>query len=550
MLSVHAIDAIITRLHDAHESRSVSTIELALNRRPVPVSLNEPRHVGVFAQLTPDRPAIIMADGSRTISFAEYEAISNQCAWLLRECGLVRGDNAAVFMENHPLYLPLVWGAMRAGLRLTTIATHLGPEEIDYILSDCEAKVVFVSAGKAPILNACRRAGLDNSRCFVADGSHAPFENLEQALAAVPSMPISDQSEGVEMLYSSGTTGRPKGVKKTLPETPFGYPAPGVYASMARFGFDENARYLSPAPLYHAAPLMFNIRAARFGGTSIVMPRFDAEYALALIEEHQVTHSQWVPTMFVRMLKLDDSTRAQHDLSSHKVAIHAAAPCPVEIKKAMIDWWGPILDEYYGGSEGNGITSLSSAEWLSHPGSVGRAMIGEVKICSDDGDELPTGNIGGVYFAGGPVFEYHNDPEKTASTRTPSGWSTIGDMGYVDDEGYLYLTDRKAFVIISGGVNIYPQEAENLLVTHPSVLDAAVFGVPNEEFGEEVKAVVQTTTAMSESPELAEELIAFCRAQLSSVKCPRTVDFIDVMPREANGKLYKRRLRDPYWTSA
>jgi long-chain acyl-CoA synthetase len=520
----------------------------------LPTRTREPMHPGVHAQKTPDRPAIIMADGSGMLTFAGYEMRSNQCAHLLRQMGLQRGDGVALFMHNELDFMPLVWGAWRAGLRVTAIATHLKPAELDFILGDCGAGALIVSAALAEVVGECPHTNIADANVFVSGGTYGAmrdpkydrFSVLEEALGAMPTTRIADESEGVEMLYSSGTTGRPKGVRKLLSELPFGMPNEQVFRAAERFGFDETTRYLSPAPLYHAAPLMFNLRIHRFGGCSVIMPKFDAAHALSLIEEHAITHSQWVPTMFVRMLRLPDAARRQHDLSSHRVAIHAAAPCPVKIKHQMIEWWGPIIEEYYGGSEGNGLTSLSSGEWLRHPGSVGRALLGDLRVCDDEGQVLAHGETGTVYFANGPQFEYHNDAKKTAASRHANGWSTLGDMGYVNDEGYLFLTDRKAFVIISGGVNIYPQEAENLLLTHPEVLDAAVFGVPNEEFGEEVKAVVQLANGVGDGA-TAERLMAFCREHLSAIKCPRSVDFIDAMPREANGKLYKRQLRAQYW---
>ena len=502
------------------------------------------RHVGEYASLTPERPAIIMAASGRVVSFAEYEQVSNQCAQLLRALGLKRGDGVALLAHNHWMYLPLVWGAMRAGLRVTTIATHLTGVEVDYILTDSDVKAVFVSAslaGVAVALNAAPQAR------FSFDGPVDGYVSLEDALASHPSTPIADQSEGVEMLYSSGTTGRPKGVKKPLPTQPFGEVNPYNASMMARYGIDENTVYLSPAPLYHAAPLMFNIRINRFGGTSVLMDKFDAEAALHNIERFRVTHSQWVPTMFVRLLRLSESIRQQFDLSSHRFAIHAAAPCPQDIKREMIDWWGPILEEFYGGSEGLGTTAINSLEWLMHPGSVGRALIGELQICDEQGELCTTGETGLVCFTNGPKFEYHNDAEKTREAWIAPNCSTIGDMGYVDDEQYLYLTDRRAFVIISGGLNIYPQEAENRLVSHPDVVDAAVFGIPHAEFGEEVKAVVQMVAGREGSAAMAQRLLEYCRDFLSPVKCPRSIDFALELPREANGKLYKRKLRERYW---
>jgi long-chain acyl-CoA synthetase len=277
------------------------------------------------------------------------------------------------------------------------------------------------------------------------------------------------------------------------------------------------------------------------------MEKFDAEQALALIERYRVTHSQWVPTMFVRLLRLPEDVKRKYDLSTHRCAVHAAAPCPIEIKRQMIEWWGPILYEYYAGSEGNGFAVINSEEWLAHPGSVGRAILGELRILDEDGRQCPPRVAGGIYFANGPKFEYHNDPAKTAGAYSTEGWSTLGDVGYVDEEGWLYLTDRKAYMIISGGVNIYPQEAENVLTAHPKVVDVAVFGVPNAEFGEEVKAVVQPVDMAQAGPPLAEELIAYCRERLADVKCPRSIDFDPELPRHPNGKLYKRILRDRYW---
>ena len=349
------------------------------------------------------------------------------------------------------------------------------------------------------------------------------------------------------MLYSSGTTGRPKGIKIPLSGEPIDTTNALIGLTQFLYDFNENMVYLSPAPLYHAAPLRYCMTVQKFGGTVVVMEKFEPEDALELIERHKITHSQWVPTMFVRMLKLPPETRAQHDVSSLKVAIHAAAPCPIPIKQEMMDWWGPVIYEYYAGTEGNGFCAISPEEWLARPGSVGKALLGEIHILDEDGTEQPPGEPGTIYFANGPVFEYHNAPDKTAESRNASGWSTLGDIGYVDEEGYLFLTDRKAHMIISGGVNIYPQEIENLLITHPKVADVAVFGVPNEDFGEEVKAVVQPIDMADAGSDLEAELIAFCRAELSSVKCPRSVDFMAELPRHPTGKLYKRLLRDQYW---
>jgi long-chain acyl-CoA synthetase len=318
--------------------------------------------------------------------------------------------------------------------------------------------------------------------------------------------------------------------------------------SQALYGVTADSVYLSPAPLYHSAPLRFTMAAQRLGATVIVMEHFDPMEYLRLIEKHQVTYSQVVPTMFVRMLKLPKEEREQSDLSSLKLVIHAAAPCPVPVKEQMIEWWGPVLFEYYAGTEGNGMTAIDSATWLTKPGTVGKAILGTVHIMDEDGTEQPTGESGTIYFEGGSEFEYHNDPEKTKGSRNDKGWSTLGDIGFLDADGYLYLTDRKAFMIISGGVNIYPQEAENVLTMHPKVMDVAVFGVPNDDFGEEVKAVVQPADMADAGPDLERELMAFCREHLADVKCPRSVDFEAELPRHPTGKLYKRLLKDRYWT--
>jgi acyl-CoA synthetase (AMP-forming)/AMP-acid ligase II len=316
------------------------------------------------------------------------------------------------------------------------------------------------------------------------------------------------------------------------------------------WGMDENAVYLSPAPMYHSAPLFYCMSTMRLGGTAIVMEQFDPQAALACIEKYRVTHSQWVPTMFVRMLKLPEAERTRHDLSSHRVAIHAAAPCSVEVKRKMIEWWGPIIDEYYAATEGTGATFINSTDWLAHPGSVGRSMLGPIHILDDENNEVAPGEVGTVWFdppANRPGFEYHKDEQKTRDSFNDRGWSTVGDMGYLDEDGYLFLTDRRTFMIVSGGVNIYPQEAENVLINHPKVYDVAVFGIPDVEMGERVHGVVQPTAWDEAGPELERELLAYVQAQLAHYKCPKAIDFDRELPREQTGKLYKRLLRDRYW---
>ena len=501
-------------------------------------------HPSVHAQSHPDKPALIVAETGERISYAELDARSNRAAQLFRARGLGVGGTIALLLDNVPEYYDIVWGAQRAGLFFVCISSKLTAPEVDYIVRDSGATLVIASAS----LPAAAALALDGVEAFMLGRALPGWRSWEEAVAAMPATPIADQRAGVDMLYSSGTTGRPKGVRVALPADP-DIAAANVLAMLARglYGLGPDTIYLSPAPLYHAAPLRWSMTVMRLGGTVVMMRHFDPEAALAAIERYRVTASQWVPTHFVRMLKLPEEARLAHDLSSLKVAIHAAAPCPIPVKRAMIDWWGPVLYEYYAGSEGNGLTAIDSAQWLAHPGSVGKAAYGVLHVCDEQGEELGPGEEGLVYFEGGTPFEYHNDPAKTAEARNAKGWSTLGDIGRIDEEGYLYLTDRKSFMIISGGVNIYPQEIENRLITHPRVADVAVIGGPDAEMGERVIAVVQPVDMAEAGPELAEELTRWCRAELSGVKTPRQIDFAAELPRHATGKLYKRLLRDRYW---
>ena len=502
---------------------------------------------GILAREIPHKPAYVMGSGE-VVTYAELDRSSNRCAQLFRSLGLRPGASIALLMDNRREYFEPAWGAQRSGLYWTPVSQHLLPDEVAYIVGDCAAEVFVTSRALAHTASALQDRMPGVKHRFMIGGTVPGFESYEDAVASQPATPIPDELEGQDMLYSSGTTGRPKGIKNPLPERRIGTPPPLLQALAAgMFGCSRETVYLSTAPLYHAAPLRFTMMMMRLGATSIVMQHFDPREALALIEKHRVTLSQWVPTMFIRMLKLPESLRLAFDVSSQKVALHAAAPCPIEVKEEMIRWWGPILVEYYGATEGHGSTQIDSKEWLAHKGSVGRALACTIHVLDDDGRELPPGEVGTVWFEGGTRFEYHNDPGKTAGTRNDKGWSTVGDMGYVDAEGYLYLTDRKANMIISGGVNIYPQEAENVLVLHPDVADVAVFGVPDEEFGEQVKAVVQPIDPSRAGPQLEAELIAWCRARLSHVKCPKSIDFETELPRTDAGKLYKRRLRERYW---
>ncbi|MCB1691274.1 MAG: acyl-CoA synthetase [Pseudomonadales bacterium] len=487
-----------------------------------------------------------MVGTGRQVTYGELEADSNRAAHLFRGAGLGPGGGIAILLPNCEEYLKIAWAAQRAGLYYTPISVLFQQREIDYILSNSDASLLITNRDLVRRVSPEVLANLD---VYLTDEGETG-RHWASTLGAMPTHPIADESEGAEMIYSSGTTGQPKGVRFPLKGLPLGTVAPLVQTRIALHEIDESVRYLSTAPLYHSAPLRYNLMVTRLGGTAYVMEKFDAEQALALIATHRITHSQWVPTMFVRLLKLPEAVRARYDVSSLKFAIHAAAPCPVTVKDAMIDWFGPILYEYYSGTEANGSTAITSREWLSHKGSVGRAIHGELHILDDDGVELPVGETGTVYFANGSDFSYYKDPEKTRAARSSQGWTTLGDIGYVDDEGYLYLKDRKSFMIISGGVNIYPQEVEDCLVTHPAVADVAVFGVPNDEFGEEVKAAVQLVDPALASPALAQGLIDWCRERISHAKCPRSVDFEPELPRHPTGKLYKRKLRDRYWLDA
>jgi long-chain acyl-CoA synthetase len=504
-------------------------------------------HPSITAQTYPHKPAFIMGGSGETVTYRQLDERSNQGAQLFRRLGLSQGDHIGMMLTNCRQFLEICWAAQRAGIIFTPISTHLKESETAYILDNCGARLFIASHSLADTAGRIldRAPGIESF--FMIDGVIDGFESWEEAVDREPTTPIDDQANGVAMLYSSGTTGQPKGVFIPPATDDMNAPHPLAQTLGLAFGFSEETVYLSPAPLYHAAPLHYNMMALFQGGTCIIMEKFDAETALRLIEEHRVTHSQWVPIMFLRMLKLPEEVRNRYDVSSMQFAIHAAAPCPVETKERMIEWWGPVIVEYYAASEAIGATIIDSPQWLEHKGSVGRPLAGEIHIVDDEGNELPPGEIGTVYFSGAQAaFEYHNEPGKTAEAYNEQGWATTGDVGYVDDEGYLYLTDRKNFMIISGGVNIYPQEIENLLITHDKVADVAVFGLPNEEFGEEVKAVVQPSNWADATDEVAIELMEWLRERISHIKLPRSLDFHPSLPRMDNGKLYKRRLVEEY----
>ncbi|MDX5331190.1 MAG: acyl-CoA synthetase [Caulobacteraceae bacterium] len=503
-------------------------------------------HPSHHAKAHPERAAYIMGSSGETVTYGQLEARSNQGAQLFRKLGLKAGDVIAILMENHPRFFEIAWAAQRAGLYYACISSKLTAGEIDYIMKDCGAQALITSAGVGPVVDELP-ALLPGVKLYMVGEARAPYESFEAARADMPETPVADETAGADMLYSSGTTGRPKGIKPPLTGGPID--APNALSMMAEhmFGFPPDGAYLSPAPLYHAAPLRWCMGYQRLGGTVVVMEKFDPEHALELIEKHKIDCGQFVPTHFVRMLKLPAEVRSRYDLSSLKSAVHAAAPCPIPVKEQMMEWWGPVIHEYYAGSEGNGFCHIGPHDWLTHKGSVGKGTTAEVKICGEDGEPLPPRTEGVVYFAGGAPLSYHNAPEKVAENTNKHGWTTLGDVGWVDEEGFLYLTDRKSFMIISGGVNIYPQEVENLLITHPKVADAAVVGAPDEEMGEKVVAVIQPLEGVEPSDDLRAELMGFCRANLSHVKSPRQIDFMAELPRHPTGKLYKRLIRDAYW---
>jgi long-chain acyl-CoA synthetase len=507
-------------------------------------------YAGEYAKTRPDDPAIVMANSGEVLTFAQYEAAANRMAHLYRDLGLKRTDHVAFMIENNPRLLECEGGAERTGLYYTCINSYLSADEAAYIVNDSQAKVVVSSAALAGVANALPDMCPDVQRWLMVndDSPPAPYEPYTAVAAGYPSDNVADEELGAAMLYSSGTTGQPKGILRPLPEGAPSTPLPVMEFVKFLFGVREGMHYLSPAPLYHSAPQASISVALRLGARAVIMERFDPARFLELVEEHRITHCQMVPTMFSRLLKLPDDVRAKADVSSLEAIVHAAAPCPVPVKEQMIEWWGPIIREYYGATEANGFTFCTSEEWLDHRGTVGKPILGEVLILDEDGKQCPTGTSGTVWFKGATSFEYFNDPQKTAESRDETGdTSTVGDVGYLDDDGYLYLTDRKTYMIISGGVNIYPQETENLLITHPKVMDAAVIGVPNEDLGEEVKAVVQPADGVEPGPELERELIAFCKEHLARFKCPRSIDFEAELPRLPTGKLYKRLLRERYW---
>ncbi|MDY6942244.1 MAG: acyl-CoA synthetase [Pseudomonadota bacterium] len=499
-----------------------------------------------WAAHTPERTALITPD-ERTLSFGELGGRVNRIAHGMQSLGLGRGERVALLLPNGQAWIEAYMAATQIGLYVTPINWHLVGEEVAYIVANCDAKLLIAHERYAAAAQqAARAAKLTKKQCL-AVGKIEGFRPYEELLAGQPDSPPEERYAGNLMLYTGGTTGKPKGVLRPLPE---GGPDQAAQLGQLLFSlFDVKPGrgiHLCQGPLYHSAPAGFSTGAMHMGQTLVLMDKWDAEHALQLIERYRVTATHMVPTMFVRLLRLPEETRRRYDLSSLRNVIHAAAPCPVEIKRQMLDWWGPVIYEYYGATEGGG-TLVKPQEWLEHPGTVGRAWPGiQVKILDDDGNELSPNKVGTIYMTAGlGDFEYHKDAEKTRSVKR-DGMITAGDLGYLTDEGWLYISDRRTDLILSGGANIYPAEIESILVTHPKVTDAAVFGVPDPDWGEAVQAVIELVDGESGSPQLAEEIRQHAALHLARYKIPRYIDFSEKLPRLPSGKLLKRRLKDQY----
>ncbi len=504
-------------------------------------------HHTKYVQKKPNTPVIISAASGKIVTWQQFSSRVNKIAQYFRDIGLKEKDHIAILLENCTTFFEIIEAATDAGLIYTLISTHLKKEETEYVINNCDAKLLITSGMFADLVGQIAAITSDLSHRMILGTAIDGYDSFEETIAKYDGIPIDYSMSGMPMNYSSGTTGYPRGITWDVPDFPVGMLDPTQKAANDRLGLNDETIYLSTQPLYHSAPSSFAMKVIRLGGTVVLMEKFDAEEALCLIEKHRATHSQWIPTMFIRILKLPDETRANYDISSMQMAIHAAAPCPVKVKEQMIEWWGPILFEYWGGSETSLVTTITSQEWLNHKGSVGKAINTKLHIMDEtEKEELPPFESGIIYIESVRPFSYYKEPEKTASCRNEKGWAQIGDIGYLDEEGYLYLTDRKSFMIISGGVNIYPQETEDLLVLHPKVVDVAVIGIPNDEFGEEVKAVVQLADMAEAGPSLEKELIEYCRSRISHIKCPKTIDFVNELARTPAGKLLKRVIREKY----
>jgi len=520
------------------------------------VDLNDPMAVGTlngWAKIQPDKPAVITVWDEKSITFAELDGQANRAAELFRKFGLKRGDTIVTLVGNSIEFLEINNGAQRSGLYLVPIASRLNAEEAAYIINDCEARIAIIDSTTkhgadlaANIATTCPNV----EHAFAVRGDIAGLERWEQAISVMPAEMIADPAVGVPMIYSSGTTGKPKGVKHPLPDVPYGQPSQHLPLMVGWYGMRPRMDFIISAPMYHSGANSFAMTILALGGTVILFEKFDPEKMLQVIDRYKPHGGQFVPTMFTRMVKLPKEVREKYDVSSMELALHSAAPCPVEVKREMIEWWGPIFLDIYGGAENVGGCQITSEEWLKKPGSVGKATHGTLHICDEDGNELPVGEEGLIYFERPEAeFEYLGDDEKTKSSFDPKarGWRTYGDIGRVDEDGYLFLTDRRSFMIVAGGVNIYPQEAENALILHPKVSDVVVFGVPDPDMGEQVKAVVQPADWSAAGPKLEAELIDYCKSKLATLKCPKTIDFQEQLPRDDNGKISKKALKDSYW---
>ena len=509
-------------------------------------------HPRTHAEATPDKPAIIMADSGQVLTYRELTDNADRAAQAFQRLGLHQGDTMAILLENQIRYPEVCWAAKNSGITYVCVGSSLNIEDAAYIVKDSGAKLLVTSRAMAEIAQGVAER-VPMIPKIMMDGVVEGFMPYEKLIAAEHATPLEKRRRGPSMLYSSGTTGRPKGVRTPLPDAPPETP-PGRYPMLLQqYGFTQDTVFVNPGPFYHAAPSRFMMSILRAGGTIVGMRKFEAMAALDALQRYQATHALFVPTMFSRLLALPDDMRKSFHAPALRFAIHAAAPCPIGVKQAMIDWWGPIICELYGGTEAVGHTFINSAEWLLHKGSVGKpASNCRMRIVDEQGNDLPPLTPGLIYMANGLRFEYHNDPEKTRAAQIgeKGEWFTLGDIGYLDSDGYLYLTDRQSHMIISGGVNIYPQEAESILADHPAIVDVAVIGVPNADFGEEVKAIVQPKVMPANSTAAAAletELIAYCRSRLSLIKCPRSVDFVEHLPRTETGKLQKRELKKKYW---
>ncbi len=507
-------------------------------------------HPGLVAARTPERTAIVAGPGDR-LTYGELEYRSDRIARAWRARGVREGDVVAILIPNSSRFFEVAWAAQRSGLYYVAISTAATPSELAYVFDDAAPTVLVIDPAFAERVEGA--FGLQSAArprvayAYGEDEDVAGFESLLRAREAGPHAPY-DAVEGSDMLYTSGTTGWPKGVKPPLSLLPLGNDVRRTERSRTLYGFDDSSVFLIPAPLYHAAPLRFSMTALRLGTTVVVLPKFSPHAALDAMVANNVTHSQWVPTMFGRLLALPDDVRAAFSCPSHRLAMHSGGPCAIDVKRRMIAWWGPILYEYYSGSESVGFTHANSAEWLAHPGTVGKAYGCAVHVVDADGNELAPGEIGSVYFESTHRLAYHNDAEKSRAAVNDRGWATMGDLGYVDAEGYLFLTGRQAFTIVSGGVNVYPREVEVALESHPDVVEAAVFGVPDSDFGERVYAVVAPVPHRVADPTLASELLQHARERLAAHKIPKALEVRGELPHLASGKLDKRGLREEILT--